>query len=387
MGCCLIAGLIACSQNGDVSVSIVKHAKDNEYHIHLKEIKDSVSIKLSDIISDFEILPLETNDECLLSRGMYYISKEYILVQKYKHGILQFDRKGKFIRTLVQQGQGPTEYSRASWTIDEEKQILYLSDYSKENYFLQFDLHSGTYLGDLMKAIPVRNDYIELSDQGELIVVPVGRFVNYCESYYLYWQDTEGKLLAGIAAPDDLFLRHAFFSGFGSLGRYQKVDDDTIYTVHNQELIPFVTMDFGVDVPDSKDQEGYQWIGLEYETPSWLAFSSRIISKIEVNGNSSFTSTNMSLHALDKKNGKAYHRKDLFLCPTHHSLNNYQDQYAEFQQNGIFYYAYQAIDLIEQAEIALADLDFAEPYRSKLEEVLKTISENDNPYLLIGQIK
>jgi hypothetical protein len=58
--------LFAFSPKGDETVSLIRHGKDTEYLIHLKKVKDSLSLKLSDFASDFEFIRLETHKECLL---------------------------------------------------------------------------------------------------------------------------------------------------------------------------------------------------------------------------------------------------------------------------------------------------------------------------------
>lgn len=162
-----LALLSSCTNNRDETVTIIKHGQNTEYHINTFNIKDSLHVELSDFAWDFEFIPLETKDGCMISYGVKdYFGSEYYLSEKRLGDIYQFGRDGKFIRRIVTRGKGPTEFVRGDWTVDETNQILYLSDISKLNYFLRFDLRTGKYLGDLKKASPGRT-----YDQGKRMKV------------------------------------------------------------------------------------------------------------------------------------------------------------------------------------------------------------------------
>lgn len=368
---------------------MIRHGKNTEYLIHLKEVRDSLFLNLSDFASDFVLVPLETKEECLLGRGTYYLTEKYILVQKFRHGILQFDRNGKFIRTLAKQGNGPTEYSRAGWTVDEERQILYMSDQKKKNYFLRYDLQTGAYLGDLKKAIIGGSKEIQYVDDNVLLVIPSGRSVHEEDACYLYYQDTSGQLIRKLDGPPNLYIRgnnQTLCSGH-PLFRYQIYDKDTIFTVSENDLIPFMTFDFGGENPPNNSYVGHKSLYLSFEAKDLIFFYNFYITKIEKTGNSSFTSGAMANYILDKEEGKAFGQGPILLNPTHHDLPAYDTHWLRFQPNGIFHYAYQAVDLLEQADKALADPEFKEPYRSKLEAVTSHLSEEDNPVLLLGKFR
>ncbi len=68
-------------------------------------------------------------------------------------------------------------------------------------------------------------------------------------------------------------------------------------------------------------------------------------------------------------------------------MSSYKSEYIEIQNNGSIYIVFQAIDLIEQAEIALADPQFSDPYRSILEDVISDLDVEDNPVILLGRLK
>ena len=75
--------------------------------IDYKAIKDSSNLNLSDFAGDFEYIPLETTEECLISHATYYVYEQYILVFQRAKSVLQFSRDGKFLRSICSHGKGP----------------------------------------------------------------------------------------------------------------------------------------------------------------------------------------------------------------------------------------------------------------------------------------
>jgi hypothetical protein len=265
--------LLGFRQKDDETVSIIQHGKDSEYLIHLKKVKDSLSLKLSDFAQDFKFVRLETNKECLLGEATYYVTKDYILAQQPKFGILQFHSDGRFIRKLVHEGKGPTEYIFSKWVVDEKNQILYLNDYAKESYFLSFDLRSGKYLGNLKKAFSGMDTDIKLTEDTRLRVLPAGPSKKADENCYLYEQDLSGNLIRKIDSPLGLNIRMQSVTLFNGkfLFRYHVRDRDTIYTVQGNQLIPFMVFDHG-DVNPARGIAGHKSMFLNFETTDWVSF-------------------------------------------------------------------------------------------------------------------
>lgn len=63
-----------------------------------------------------QYIPLETTDSCLISNLLnLQVTTDYMFMYNGKtEEVLQFDRKGKFIRRVGRQGNGPGEYSMIS---------------------------------------------------------------------------------------------------------------------------------------------------------------------------------------------------------------------------------------------------------------------------------
>jgi hypothetical protein len=388
----LILAVLFCSssisygQKADKSVNLIQNGKDTGYLIHLKEIKETYSPKLSDFAKDFDIIRLETSKDCILGNGTYYITNEYILVEKPKHGVLQFSSKGKFIRTLAKMGQGPAEYLMPNFTVDEEKQILYINDYTKGGYFLSFDLHSGEYLGNIEKAIHGTSTDIRLLSDNILLVQNVTYPQNEQDKCILYYQDLSGRLITKVDYPKDMHfsLQSNSIINQNPPFRYQVRDLDTVFTIHNTSLSPFLVFDYGEPNPPGVNTPGHKSMYLDFETSQGVYFHKFFITTNKVRNG---TIGAADYYLLDKNKNKVFSYDSIYIDPIHQSMSSYKSGYIEIQNNGSVYIVFQAIDLIEQAEIALADSQFSDPYRSILEDVISDLDVEDNPVILLGRLK
>ena len=137
---CGIALMLALSACGQVK-------NETEYLSKVDDVKEYEDDKLSSILESFDIVPLETNDDCLIGRvtcikkrnGRYYVMSD----MKNLH---VFDGDGRFLLKVSNEGQGPGEYSQL---LDFEVDGLnvYLLDYKK--------LHLFTLDGKFQKTVPL----------------------------------------------------------------------------------------------------------------------------------------------------------------------------------------------------------------------------------------
>ena len=79
-----------------------------------------------------QYIPLETTDSCLISNLLnLQVTTDYMFMYNGKtEEVLQFDRKGKFIRRVGRQGNGPGEYSMISeLAVDDSNKELSIFQY------------------------------------------------------------------------------------------------------------------------------------------------------------------------------------------------------------------------------------------------------------------
>jgi len=113
---------IACTSSNTKNQNILPYNVDIE-----KNIKNIKSIPLSELGEKVEYLPLETTPNSLIRRiiGIQF-SEKYIFISDFDR-LLQFDRVGKFIRQVGDNGRGPGEYIHVSdFWIDEMMEKVYV---------------------------------------------------------------------------------------------------------------------------------------------------------------------------------------------------------------------------------------------------------------------
>ncbi|MGL5561077.1 MAG: 6-bladed beta-propeller, partial [Tannerellaceae bacterium] len=116
------------------SISIASlQAKDGLKTIEIVPSKiETGDLKLSNLITSIEYIPLETTDECLIGNyiSIYDLSDKHIVVFcPQAKSVYLFDRKGKFLRTISRHGQGPEEFITVKkLTLDEQANQVLLID-------------------------------------------------------------------------------------------------------------------------------------------------------------------------------------------------------------------------------------------------------------------
>lgn len=99
--------------------------KPIEIKIDLEKMEMS-DAGLNEFVESIEYIPLETTDECVIGdRVMFDTDETHIIVRdQYCKTVYLFDRKGRFIRTIGRQGNGPEEYNEIGWMFLESDQII-----------------------------------------------------------------------------------------------------------------------------------------------------------------------------------------------------------------------------------------------------------------------
>jgi hypothetical protein len=385
----IVTGLVlllgSCSGK-DRSVSVVNRNGHDLLVMNLNNTRDSTRIILSDIATGLRFIRLETLPECLISYATYYITDDYVLA-KTKSGIYQFDGNGRFIRLLVAYGEGPMEFTSADWVVDEIKGRLILSDEQKTGYFLCFDLKSGQYLGDIPKAIPGVTRRFLLTDYGSLACVPYTSPGTPGGSYYLYWQDLEGKLVDAIKGPADLVIfRGNYLARIPEGYRYMLAmnNKDTVYTLKDKKLIPYLAFNHGEKVPDNMEEVGYRNMKIILETDQYLMLDKTQLSKVETSGSSSATSWNSSEYLFDKISRKGFLISGIY--------NDFIEasqpaQFFKTLPNGIIYNALQSMELIGIADRAVENPKSDQKLIHRMEQVREQVGRDDNPVLIVGNLK
>lgn len=92
------------------------------------EVVDLSDKPLSEIVSDIKLIPLETNDSCLIADIVKVVKrngKYYMLVEANNKHILLFNEDGSFNKLIAKNGQGPFEYGMIlDYDVDDNRMII-----------------------------------------------------------------------------------------------------------------------------------------------------------------------------------------------------------------------------------------------------------------------
>lgn len=207
----------------------------------------------SDYFSSIELIPLETNEKCLLEVVPYprIKYKDGFIFMKGNRRIYAFDRSGKFLNQIGENGQGVGEYILSStFFFNKDKQSIFVEDLYR---VLEYD-----FKGNFIRSFP-RPDLDSLGLTGyahvrdSLFIVHMNYRGNNRYNYCLV--DQSGDIVKGFPNPI-FFNRIGGWVGTedGALDPMQ-IDDrlylkdyinDTIYTLTDLDMQPAYVFDRGI---------------------------------------------------------------------------------------------------------------------------------------------
>lgn len=219
-------------------------------------------VTLSSTISDVQYVPLETNDASLIKKVERAILwDDYILISDY-FNLFMFDKSGKYIRKISQQGGGPTDYLHISHIItNPSTDILYLFTRNKfmafdkgGNYINSYPLEAGTIDGLILSAN--YNQGVFTPDNTLLMYNSnsVRTYKDTAKVNSLIEMDTEGNIvryyenrtpryLESRSGTITMTIRPLFVHN--NLVYFNEYGNDTIYTVRNGIYTPYAILDLG----------------------------------------------------------------------------------------------------------------------------------------------
>jgi len=377
--------LCKCAHENVESISSVRIGKNEVKVFNLTNVKDSIDIKLSDLVDDIAFIPLETNPNCLLNRPDFFIGPDYILSFEKGGSIYQFDRAGNFIRPITNYGQGPVEVSQYVWAVDESANILYVKNQGQEN-FLSFDLKSGEYLKKIPLAHKCEIAQFVVPQPGTFLIAPTLSPAQGSNSFFSFWQNSNGDFLGGVPAPADSRV------GYGSQVLYQVSDEtyyyysktDTLFSIDKKSRSPEWIFNLSTVDSESKSDPGSKTLNVIVYHKKYMLCSLFIARS--TNKKETITATTGGLFYLlfdnKKKQAKYLNRLtvDILEQPVRPVL-------IKTQHDGTVYIRYNALDFKEQIEQTLLDPDIDPETRENLEKLNTQIAVEDNPILLVGKVR
>jgi hypothetical protein len=134
-----------------------EQVKNTVFQPDLDDCKSSIDLKLSDLVDDLRLVPIETTNESILGEfsSVINISGDYIIISD-RINVYKFSNKGKFISKILKNGRGPGEISTSCRNFfNESNNILYFEDDYVENENIRcYDVESEKFLPSIKKCFP-----------------------------------------------------------------------------------------------------------------------------------------------------------------------------------------------------------------------------------------
>lgn len=265
----LIAMVFLSQCSNDIEI---KSAKDGKRNIFFEinyenELKNKKTVTISDIASDVRYIPLETNDEYLVSRKPeYYFSDSLIFVSS-DNRLLVFDYTGKFIRQIGKPGRGPGEIDLIAFIsiLEKEQIVIVQTNWSRKLMYFSFD---GTFIKSISRPPDVfrirvlnmnQNLFyyacqIGIEEYLYLLSNEKGDTISTVNNHFK-WENNTG--ITGMVGYD------AFrpFYNYQNQIFVKSMYNDTVYTVLNNKITPAYFVDLGkYRLPDELRPEPPQTI-------------------------------------------------------------------------------------------------------------------------------
>lgn len=212
----------------------------NETTIIIGDADWKTSYKLSDVVEDVQIIPLETQDTCLVGEcNKITVTDEYIYILDSKSNRLYcFDRKGKFVRNIGEIGRAPNEYlSLRDFCILKNGNIALL-----DNYPNKLIIYNN--LGEVktVQRLPFCSDALEYLNDSIFV------FNGSCtEDRVLLWNFNQKKQINSFVKYDERFCSRLLktFTRVGDDLFWRREYHQELFHVKEQSLTVGRKIDFG----------------------------------------------------------------------------------------------------------------------------------------------
>jgi hypothetical protein len=237
------------SKNPNVADTKVINSTGLPYLIDIeKNLTETKSIPLSSIGNQLEYIPLETNPNCMIEKIQHIIfSEDFMFIADYTK-ILQFDRKGKFLRQIGANGRGPGEYlGITGLCIDPKNKKIFVNVCGDGCEILEYDFN-----GSFIKSInqPWRSyQFIVYDTTGFIFHFTHDNDSTVYSKYNFYITDHEFnpiyKIKRNFIRKSNIAARKIPLYYFNNILHFKQYTVDTLYTLENEKPEPYAIYRLG----------------------------------------------------------------------------------------------------------------------------------------------
>ena len=218
------------------------------YKVDIETTVNNVkTVPLSTIGKEIEYIPLETNTKSLIKRIVKIeFSKNYIFISDFDR-LTQFDRKGKFIRQVGANGRGPGEYIYVmEFCIDENLERIVIKDYG--NSLIKVFDFEGQYIKSF--KLPFESTNFLVKDTNSILfhlanIADKTKDSNYSLSLTDFYGTPDIKIRKYPVRKNSLNIGKMPLYYFIDSIRFMEFGVDTLYTLKNNKLEPYVIFNLG----------------------------------------------------------------------------------------------------------------------------------------------
>ena len=376
---------------------------NNIFTIDYRNIKDTVSLQITEILDDIKFIKLETREESLMKiggltgftmeSGTIWIGEKYILVLDRSMGILQFTSEGNFVRTLVSPGRGPCEFGYPVYTVVETGSgTLYIADPTHPKSIMRYNLTTGECLSTIPRALDGFVKSLLVADDSTILITPLPTS-GAAGKYFIFSQTFNGRLIwgiknAGLNLTTD--YRMDELSRIRDSIYFQPIHYDTVFIYDNQKLKPtMIIKSRNKPSPETNYiSEGNIKVSIETNTPFYAIISAQQIQEVRGNNSGGLNIKSTGIHSVfvDKLNKRAYK-----ISGTKDEMLNWQFHPGKYRSSskGDIFYTFTATEFRYMAARIAENADFVidSSIKDQIIQLGKIHTSSDNPVIMIGKPK
>ena len=237
------------SKNPRVADHKIFNPMDLPYFIDIeKNLTEATSIPLSSIAKQLEYIPLETNPNCMLERIAHISFSEDFMFIADNDKILQFDRKGKFIRQIGANGRGPGEYiGITSCCIDPKNRKVFVNQCNSGCEILEYDFN-GSFIRSINQPW-MSSQFIVYDTTGFIFHLTHDNDSTVYSKYNFYITDYEFnpiyKIKRHFIRKSNIGARYIPLYYYNGILHFKQYTVDTLYTLENEKPKPYAIFKLG----------------------------------------------------------------------------------------------------------------------------------------------
>ena len=337
------------------------------------KVTEKKTVKLSDLVEDFQIIRFENKDEAFFKAFWMYFSDNYICIRQSGNPIKLFDKSGRYLGNVGNIGQGPGEYNHIyDILLDEKGQSIYVTPIVSDNV-LHYDL-TGKYIDKLRFGEKINKGRIFLSpDASTLSLV------------HLCFRDAGDKFTgANVQLQNPDSVQYVYVEEIASNMKNQEGIrvgfNDEIWSYRNSADFPFMM---------THTDTLYHYNSQTNKIQAAFTMSMDPDKK----GDSFFIFNEWPHHYFVTIVGEG--GRNILVSkerPVGYEVEFVNDFMGNLEfypqtQDGYFFQNWEPAELREALEEALASGDCPDDQKEKLKAFMQTLHDNDNNLLFLGKLK